>query len=322
MKIEFSLNYLGMVWAERFDHPIREYEQVQSHCGWMPLPLATLAVQGKDAASFLQGLGSQDFLHQKIGTVLPSFFLDASGKILFLVQVARNQSGFLIQVATRDLEPLQKHLDKYLIMEDVRLTPQPLQWITLQGPDAGRLRDILPAESQSFEHDRTGLGGYDCAIQPETLNLFAEQFQAKGVVAFGLTALDILRTEAFLPWLGIEIQPGQNPLLYGQGNRISYSKGCFLGQETVAMTRDRGRPPRILCQVEGQFEGFPQVDQPLFKAQDEVGILVSGHYSPKLNKPLAFAMVKTIQAQKDTALTDPAGNTWMVRQVAAYKDSP
>lgn len=315
-----QVSYLGDTWPERYDHPLREYEALRRSWGWMPMPLAVLAVAGSDAAGFLQGLGTLDFLRMGPGASRECLFLDASGKILFMARAMRLADRFLLLLPGKDLDPLGKHLGTYLIMEQVTLRMEPLACFTVQGPQAeGIVNNLHTSLAVRSAHDRCGLGGFDLLLPRENVGELTRELAALGP-PFGLTALDLLRTEAFLPWFGMEIQRGQNPMIYGSGGRISHDKGCYLGQETIAMTRDRGRPPRLLTHISAHFDGLPQAEAELLSGDGVVGQILSGHFSPFLEKPVAFALVKTSHALPGGELRDRQNQLWTIDRVASLRD--
>jgi aminomethyltransferase len=203
----------------------------------------------------------------------------------------------------------------------VVLRPQTLACFTVQGPQAdGAVIGLHTPLTARLANDRSGLGGFDLLLPQENGPELTQELAALGP-PFGLTALDLLRTEAFLPWFGMEILRGQNPMIYGSGARISHDKGCYLGQETIAMTRDRGRPPRLLTQISANFDGLPEAEAELLAGEALAGQILSGHFSPKLEKPVAFALVKTSLALPGGELRDRQNRLWTIDRVASLRES-
>lgn len=276
-----------------------------------------LRARGPDAEGFLQGMVTQNIQGLKTGEAAPAWVLESSGKIIILIHIFRMAGDdFLIQTPPGRASDLHRVLDRYLIMEDLNLRAAP-DWygVSLQGPKASEARANCPplqGESRWFEHDRCGLGGFDILFPVELVEPIVGTLASSGLIPVGMIALNRARIEAFLPWFGIDMKEGINPMVYGAADRISAKKGCYIGQETVAMTRDRGRPPMLLVWLECPEAIAPVGTIDLLVEGKTAGELTSAVFCPARGTCLAIGTVKFASAEPATNLADGAGRNWTI----------
>ena len=293
-----------------------EYQLLATSAGYIDCRhLGFVLCQGPDAMNFLQGLLSQDMRALAVGAATDAWMLNAGGKILHAVRVNRLEgASFLLETQPGEAEAVLTHLDRYLIMEDAALSlASDRLCLSVQGKTAAAPANF---EGHAIAHDRCGFGGVDLLLDNSAVTTVLAALKDAGVEPVGFTALNRARVEAFIPWFGPDMQAGNNPLIYGNGNRISKTKGCFIGQETVAKTRDRGRPPRLLLQLETTGNTLPS-DAQLHHEGSPVGAISS--VTPAGDKLCALAMTKYAVAVEAETLLDANGRTWTITRRAAYK---
>ena len=119
-----------------------------------------------------------------------------------------------------------------------------------------------------------------------------------GAIPAGAETLQILRIEAGLPEFGIDIDENRLAVEVNRtAQAISYAKGCYLGQETIVMARDRGQVNRLLMGVKVTSElerqrGYLAAGAKLFRANEEVGLITSSIFSPKLQAVIGLAYLR------------------------------
>ena len=300
-----------------YGDPRVEYMRLVSGVGLIDFSFCeAIRCRGRDAVSFLQGMVSQDVARLAINGGAPAWILDINGKIRFPLHIYRLAADELVLlVLPGRADAVREHLDRYLIMEEAALEPAPeLTCLSLQGPDAASLE--LPG-IVAIDHDRSGFGGIDLIGTRQDLEA-AIGVSGEQAAPVGFAALDRARIEAFMPWYTCEIKPGTNPLIYGSTG-ISHTKGCFIGQETVAKTRDRGRPPQLLVQL--RTEGASETSARELRTADgkpvgEITSMTEAAEAPTT----ALAVVRFAAAEADT-LEDSAGRAWHIIRRATYKAS-
>ncbi|HKA07591.1 MAG TPA: glycine cleavage T C-terminal barrel domain-containing protein, partial [Gemmataceae bacterium] len=118
--------------------------------------------------------------------------------------------------------------------------------------------------------------------------------QSAGAVPAGEAAFEVLRVEAGTPVYGVDIGEDRFVMEVARATRaVSYSKGCFLGQEPIVMARDRaGFVNRAYLGVKVLEGGTVPAGTKLFRDSAEVGLVTSSVQSPRLNAPLALAYIR------------------------------
>lgn len=197
---------------------------------------------------------------------------------------------------------------------------KPDEWSSTRTVDklAGGTEDIqvLPLDLVTIgdwqvlavRHDRTGEGGYDLFIPYEGLaacwELLEQHGQKFGLRPVGWEALEMLRLEAGLPRYGADFDESVIALEAGLDGCVSYHKGCYVGQETIAKIHWRGHDQvahkLTLMTVAG--EKLPAKGTPIMKGEKSVGHTTSAVHSPRLGKILAFGYVRSSSAQPGTVL--------------------
>ena len=319
---EYVTHIWGLTVPERFQHPIEEYSLIRESYGVLDFTgLEYIQVSGKDAASFLQGLLTHNNLKLKQGESSKSWLLDSGGKIQAALHVARVESNrFFLQCLPGQATEIAAILNKYIFMEDISLSVETdlLTW-SFQGA-AAQVPQHLPDGFQ-FPHSWCGEPGTDFVFSKENMAEAEQVLRDNKISPLGLTAMNIRRTELLVPWFGVDIEIAKNPLIYGKGEAISYSKGCYLGQETIAMTRDRGRPPMLLCQFESPDSKIPPAPITLLEKDRPVGNLTTIIFSPEFEKPIALGTMLYTKATKGSSFKDQHGQTWSIRDIVTWKTS-
>lgn len=298
-----------------------DYKALSKACGYLNLSeVSWIRVSGPDAATFLNGILTADFRSLNEGEMTESWALDASGKILHHALGFRKEQDILLQTLATEAPLLLTHLDKYLVMEDAELELlNGLACLSVQGHKSQEFITSSALQKLAISHDRCGYGGFDIVGNTSELESVYAALDGAGISQVGTLALEQARTEAFLPLYTVDMNTGMNPLVYGQGgSRISYTKGCFLGQETVAKSRDRGRPPKLMVQVKSDGTESPDPGTSLMDGDKAVGEISSGQFSPSSEGALAFAVMKFAAAQEGNTFGDEKGRSWTIQRVSQY----
>jgi folate-binding protein YgfZ len=196
-------------------------------------------VEGGDAESFLQGLLSNDVAALAPGGTCRALMLDSAGHIRADMRVARTApDGFTLVVDDGGGGALAALLDGYLFSEDVDiLGPEPAALLTLvDGEEAGGAEIVLPGR---IPGTRDLVGGDPAALAA-----------AAGAPLAPAARLEARRVEAGVPRFGVDVTTAnlvQEAAL--ETAAVSFDKGCYLGQETVARVAYRGRVNRRLVGV-------------------------------------------------------------------------
>jgi folate-binding protein YgfZ len=270
----------------------------------IPAPeLATLAIGGKDRLTWLNGMVTCDLLKRAPGAAVYGLAVARSGKVMADVVVAVDDAGgrLLTAVPAAVAGELRKHLDHYLVMEDVEIAPEDdgFEVWSVHGPRAGdALVAAQGAGGVGGALDRTGLGGTVVFAPREKAAAVRDALAT--VAALGDDAgWEALRLERAVPRFGVDFDDKTYPQeAQLEKAAVSFDKGCYLGQEVVCMLELRGHVKRKLVPVvieagEPPARGAPVTDE----AGAALGEVTSAGASPTLGKPIALAMIKRARAE-------------------------
>jgi folate-binding protein YgfZ len=206
-------------------------------------PTAALRVIGPEREKWMQGMQTADISAAPYGGGVPASFLEGKGKLIAEGTIFRFPEEIVVVTLPERIDALQAHLDRLLIMEDCEMAP------------AEGLRRLLfcPGEEPLGRFpDVTGVPG------PIGLELLVPESRAAELLA-ALPAADPRAVEAYriaigLPAWGTELDEESTPVEAGLDREISFEKGCYVGQEVIAMATFRGRVSwnLVRLQVPGQ----------------------------------------------------------------------
>jgi len=203
-------------------------------------PAAALRVTGPEREAWLQGMQSADLLAVPVGSARAAAFLGGKGRMVAEGLVWRRPEEVLVTVMPERLSPLRAHLDKLLIMEDCELDLaeglRRLRYCPGASPQPG-----LPALPGALEPL-----GFELLLPEAEAQALLEQFPQRPAE----DALERFRIALGVPVWGRDLDEETTPLEAGLDRAISYSKGCYVGQEVVAMATYRGRVSWNLVRLE------------------------------------------------------------------------
>ena len=203
-------------------------------------PAAALSVTGPDREKWMQGMQSNDLAAAPIGGAVAGAFLGGKGRLVAEGLVWRRADEVIVTTLPDRLQPLHAHLDRLLIMEDCELRTAPGLHRLRFCPGPGRL-DGAPA-----------IPG---AVEPLGFEMLLEEAEAQALLALLPQRADPAAVEAWrvaigLPAWGSELDEETTALEAGLDRQLSFAKGCYVGQEVVAMATYRGRVSWNLVRLE------------------------------------------------------------------------
>jgi folate-binding protein YgfZ len=317
----------GAVFAERdgwllplhYGDPAAEYRAVRQDAGLIDLGhRGLLQFTGPDRVAFLQGLLSNDVRALEPFEGQYAALLTQQGKIVADVRVLCSMRSFYLDCWEHLKATILAHLNRYLIADEVEIADRSPEYamISLQGPKArALLQDVVgPADArlpqQAKQHSmidlagsatcvvydsHTGEAGYDLIAPVGSLASIAAKLsdsgRGYGVCWVGEDALNVLRVEAGIPRYGVDFGADHLLLEVGIENAVSFTKGCYLGQEIVERIRSRGHVNKKLCglAIEGG-EPVPAGETIRVDAR-EVGTITSSVLSPRWQQAIALGYV-------------------------------
>lgn len=234
---------------------------------------AFLRVTGSDATRWLNGMVTNSVQALAPGEGCYAFLLNAQGRILGDLTVYRepdsDQPAFVLATSKHQIDAIQKHLDHFIIMDDVQLTPMERfsDTVLLIGRDAPQvLRRIEnpAAACNSFSDSpplrlcvnaktgtqlttpAAGLVHYFEISSTAAVDDLIERAKAAGATEVSSAALEAYRVLEGRPLYGRDITEKYLPQETNQPHALHFNKGCYLGQEIVERIRSRGQVHRLL----------------------------------------------------------------------------
>lgn len=276
---------------------------------------AVLRVRGPDANSYLQGQFTQDLKRAKTAPCY-GLWLDQKGKVLadsYIQQLAEND--YVVISLTTPADPLLARLEAYLIADEVELHDESGEWasVLLWGDAWPAL--TLPAGAIQFASRRAGAGAQEILVSAgHAAELVAQikQFAAEGSVA----AAELSRLRAAIPTVPADIGPRDLPAEGALDEvAISYTKGCYLGQEVMARLKNLGQVRRALHVVSGTGAS-PAPGTALHQGERKVGETRSGVVDGEGFLAMAMLSLVNLDANAPLAL-EPGGpaNIRILRRV-------
>jgi folate-binding protein YgfZ len=217
-----------------------------------------LEVTGSDAAEFLQGQLTNDVEALEPGEGCYAALLDRKGRMQADMRVLRlGGERFWIDTEAIATDAVSRHLDMYRVGREVEVTDVGPDWTILSviGPASSQASGIgsIPAEHSQLPPDGDGTiavgtaEGVDLLVPAPHANRVRDSLGRAGAAEVSEEAAEILRVEAGRPRFGMDMTSETIPQEAGINERaVSFTKGCYIGQETVARLHYKGKPNRHL----------------------------------------------------------------------------
>ncbi len=308
-----------------YGDPHQEYRALRQTAGLLDFShWGKITVTGPERKEFLHGLVTNEVKRLSRGQGNYSLFLSPQGKIQADLWVF-DRGDDLLLITSGDLRQiLVDGLEKYLIMDDAEVCDQSGAYVmfSLQGPQAedclARVvgREALPREENGLTAcefsggtgfllrvSHTGETGFDCLVPPVSgIELWIRLLEA-GARPVGLHALDVLRVEAGIPRCGKDFDSRVIPQEARLQRALSFTKGCYVGQEVVARLRFRGHVNREWTGFVLKTEDLPQESVKLWHGGKEVGAVTSACYSYTRGEIIGLGFLRSKLREKGTVTT-------------------
>jgi len=270
--------------------------------GWVPWPdRSQVRLTGADRAKFLHNFCTNDIKKLQPGEGCEAFLTSIKGRILGHLLVFAGESELTIDTVPGEDVKIRDHLDRYLITEDVQIEVTTAQFRCryLFGPDWPRLLKqrigVDLAGLQPYQHvhheptgltfrrmDQTAAAGFEALAPAEGADALASLCQAGDGPALpqqiSLEAFDAFRVDAGFPTYGVDLSSDHLAQEAARTDKaISFTKGCYLGQEPIARIDALGHVNRELRVVVLESRQVPPLPAMVINAatKAELGPLTS-----------------------------------------------
>jgi folate-binding protein YgfZ len=299
---------------------------------------AYLRFSGPDRVRFLNAVLTNDIKDLAANHGVVSLFLNPQGRIQAEIETYATGDSLWCVTFAMTREALVPALDKYIIMDDVTLTDETeiFGTVALEGPRAAELVkkltsvELTELDELGFREARVdgisvgvtkrspdGIAGAEFlgarADLQKLWQMLYEEVMNAGGGPMGYEALDALRLEQGIPWFGYDFGEKQIPHEAGlQDSHISYTKGCYTGQEIVERVRSRGQVNRVRVLLKFSGAEVPATRTSLLVDGKEVGFVTRAAYSPQLQAPIGMAYVRRESSIADSELSWASGKAVVI----------
>lgn len=282
-----------------------------------------ICLLGEDRHRFLNGQVTNDVARLEEGAGCYTLITNRKGILQGDASIYRLPEEILLDLEPGTAKPLIARFQKFIVADDVEIVDAAPHFgmLSIQGPlsnqllkaldvdlarqlqnlhDVVRKTILVVGECYFAKHPRTGSDGYDVFVPRE----FLEKLQARlldsalpiGGGPCGWSSLETLRIEAGIPRHPIDTTPAiLAPELGREEQTISYSKGCYIGQEVINRIRSVGKINRRLVGVALDFVAgnLSGINGALLNTEQKaIGFLTSAAYSDAVNQTIGLAFVK------------------------------
>ena len=306
--------------------------------GYSPIAdRAFLRITGSDATRWLNGMVSNTIQALEPGEGTYNFLLNAQGRIQGDATVYRESgdgaAAFLLETDSTQLETIRQHLDRFIIMDDVELTPvEGLSGVLVIGPEALSIVAALGTANhraapcspgtqvpptQTIKLKQTVYAGasvwliqalsplvpcFEIWSDPTTIASILGELSDSHAHPASATALEYLRILEARPKYGVDIRDRDLPQETAQAHALHFSKGCYLGQEIVERIRSRGQVHRRFTAFRLTGELPAALPAPLQAGGKPAGELTSAALVPLAEGPALVALGYVRQEAVDAKL--------------------
>jgi folate-binding protein YgfZ len=294
---------------------------------------AYVSFTGPDRARYLNAILTNNIKDLSPGRGVVSLFLSPQGHIQAEIETYAEADRLFCVSFAMIRESLVPALDKYIIMDDVTLTDETTRYgtLALEGPRAAAaarelsgvdMEELLELGWQDsvagaipcrvIRRSPCGAPSAEFLVEQTHLAVLWERLlelaKKHGGGAVGYTAMNALRLEQGTPWFGYDFGAKQIPHEAGlQDSHISYTKGCYTGQEIVERVRSRGQVNRVRVSLKFDAPAQPESGTPLLAEGKEVGFITRTAFSPALGAPIGMGYVRREKSAAGSTLDYTGG---------------
>ena len=309
-------------------------------------PRGRMLITGTEGIQFLNGLITNDMKTLAENSWMPAAFPNVQGRLIASVRVIRLKDEqtdknvfpvFLIDTEPATHERVLKTIERFTLAGDFRVrdVSQQTAQITVQGKKSASIVRSVAGEKAAklaangalqiawqesevtiVRATHTGEDGFDLILNAGDASSLWDALHAAGARPVGYDALEILRIEAGLPRYAVDMDETNVVTEAALDDAVSYTKGCYIGQEIIARIKYRGHVAKKLSGL--MFNQAEKVELGAsVQSTDgkEIGRITSVTYSPHLGRTIALGYLKYDYLASGTSVTILAGDEELLAQV-------
>jgi tRNA-modifying protein YgfZ len=292
-----------------------------------------IRVGGSEASMFLNGLITNDMKTLAENRWMPAVFPNVQGRLIAAVRVARGRESFLIDTDAAARETVLKTISRFTLAGDFRVTDLTGETglLTIQGQRAAEVVEkVFDASVSNLPRDgvveiewqnhqvtilratHTAEDGWDVVIDSTRVAHLRQALVDAGAQPVSPETLETLRIEAGIARHGRDMDETTVVVETNLDDAVSYTKGCYIGQEIIIRIKHRGHVAKKLTGL--GLDSDRRIEPgTVIKSTDgkEIGRLTSTTFSPKLNKTIGLGYVRYefLKAGTDVLVEDEINAT-------------
>lgn len=273
-----------------------------------------ILISGSEAVMFLNGLITNDIKTLAANSWMPAAFANVQGRLLAAVRIAHREDGFLIDTENSMRETVITLLDRFTLAGDFHLQDltDNTSMFSVQGRGAPEIISrVFGAEAANVERHKivnaqlgdttvnvmrathTAEDGFDLFIDAHNSSKVRDAFTVAGAAPVSDETLETLRIEAGVPLYGIDMDENNVVTETNLDDAVSFTKGCYLGQEIIVRIKHRGHVAKKLTGVVlADSTPVPRNSKIISSDGKEIGRVTSSAFSPRLDRAIALGYLK------------------------------
>jgi len=273
-----------------------------------------ILVSGSEAVMFLNGLVTNDMKSLGLNSWMPAAFANVQGRLLAAVRIIHRADGFLIETEESNRTAVLKLIERFTLAGDFKvadLTDETAE-LSVQGNAACDIvAKVLGPQAAELERQKsltfdfrgvlvtlirathTAEDGFDIFFNRDHVPTMVEVLTNAGARSVSEETFETLRIEAGVPRYGIDMDETNVVTETNLDDAVSFTKGCYLGQEIIVRIKHRGHVAKKLAGVVlDNTTSAPRNSKILSVDHKKVGRVTSQTFSPRLDRAIALAYLK------------------------------
>ncbi|MDA0203977.1 MAG: hypothetical protein O3A53_01235 [Acidobacteria bacterium] len=271
------------------------YQALRTSAAWFDISDRTrLRLSGTDRIRLLHALATNVIEGLQPGQHTETFFLTAQGRIVARCRVYVEDDSVLLESEASSRQQLLDYFDQYIIMDDVTVDDETDSTIAvaIEGPAAvSGVASGLQDVGRVYASSLTGLPGFWIEADKAAEDELRARLRSAGIVTAEPADWETVRVENRIAVHGKDYGETNIPHETRLLDAVSFSKGCYVGQEIVERVNSQGQVNRLLTPVEIESSEIPGNTE-LRLGERVVGQLTSAVISPQTGKIVGFALVR------------------------------
>lgn len=277
-----------------------EYRSLVESAVLIQLNTAILSLRGKDCIDFLQRLSTNDITSFSERQAVTTILVTEKAKLVDVATAIRQNDELLLVLESNNGEAVTTWLNKFLFTEDVQVqdVTKEFEHFAVAGVQAETLTNDCSAQSADGVFFQDSLWRQPMVHvllrRNPSREMMREIFPSLRCIGKDSDVFESYRIEHGVPKFGFELTEQINPLEAGLERFISWTKGCYIGQEVIARIDTYKKLQRRLVSFvfdEGRIEKFSYGK--IYFQNEEVGWTTSHAWSERLNRQIALGYLRT-----------------------------